>query len=86
MSMDGMIPDINNSQELWGVDPAVTIVVVIKIYWHLDYLKCSEDLHGDPIHINQVHPVQQEDDEDLRHLLIQRADTGDPYRLSSTRG
>ena len=30
--------------------------------------------------------MQQEDDEDLRHLLIQRADTGDPYRLSSTRG
>ena len=36
LSMDGIIPDINNSQELWGVDPAVTIVVVIKIEWHLD--------------------------------------------------
>ena len=31
LSMDGIIPDINNSQELWGVDPAVTIVVLIKI-------------------------------------------------------
>ena len=29
----------------------------------------------------QVHPVQQEEEEEeMRNLLIQRADTADPYR------
>ena len=65
--MDGPIVP-TNPPEQWGVDPTVTIVVR-----HPDH----QDVHVS--HAGQVHPVQQEED-DLRHLLIRRADTADPYR------
>ena len=65
--MDGA----NNPPEQWGVDSAVTIVVRPMLAHH-DEHNCA---NGD----TQVHPVQQDEDE-MRHLLIQRADTGDPYR------